>query len=98
MLPHEKELVQRLKNKPFALLGINSDGDSAKVKKIMEEQGITWRQSIQGSTDGPLAKQWNVSSWPTIYIIDSKGVIRHKNLRDKEMEDAVVKLLAEMGK
>ena len=25
MLPHEKELVERLKDKPFALLGINSD-------------------------------------------------------------------------
>jgi hypothetical protein len=98
MLPHEKELVQRLKDKPFALLGINSDGDATKVQQIMKEQGVTWRQSIQGSTQGPLAREWNVSSWPTIYIIDQKGIIRYKNLRDKAMEDAVVKLLAESSK
>ena len=95
MLPHEKELVARLKNQPFALLGLNSDGDAEKVRQIMKEQGITWRQAILGSTDAPLPTKWNVRGWPTIYILDKKGVIRYKNLRDKEMEHAVMKLLAE---
>ena len=95
MLPHEKELVERLKDKPFALLGMNSDGDAEKVKGILKEQGITWRQAILGSTNAPLPTKWNVTGWPTIYILDKKGVIRYKNLRDKAMEDAVMKLLAE---
>ena len=30
---------------------------------------------------------------PTIYILDHEGVIRHRDLRDKELEEAVVKLL-----
>lgn len=95
MLPHEKEMVKRLKNKPFALLGINSDGDRSVVQKILKEQGITWRQAIDGSTSGPLAQQFNVRGWPTIYILDKKGVIRYRDLRDQEMENAVMKLLAE---
>ncbi|TAJ18716.1 MAG: TlpA family protein disulfide reductase [Planctomycetota bacterium] len=96
MLPHEKSLVERLKDKPFALLGINSDGDAAKVRAILAEQGISWRQAIDGSTEGPLATRWNVRGWPTIYILDHKGVIRYRDLRDAEMEEAVMKLLAEM--
>jgi len=28
-------------------------------------------------------------------VIDAKGVIRHKGLRDQELEDAVVKLVHE---
>lgn len=96
MLPHEKSLVERLKDKPFALLGINSDGDAAKVKTILAEQGISWRQAIDGSTEGPLATRWNVRGWPTIYILDHKGVIRYRDLRDEDMEAAVMKLLGEM--
>jgi hypothetical protein len=102
MLPHERELVKLLQNEPFALLGINSDeaeeGETAAqtVKEILERNQITWRQSIQGSTGGPLAREWNVQSWPTIYVLDHKGVIRFKNVRDREMTDAVEKLLAEV--
>ena len=35
MIPHEKAMVDRLKDKPFALVGINSDGDRA-VSKTFE--------------------------------------------------------------
>ena len=96
MLPHEREMVVRLKDKPFALIGINSDGDRSVLQKILEKEKITWRQAVDGSTEGPIASAWNVQGWPTIYILDAKGVIRYKNLRDKPMEDAVVKLLEEM--
>lgn len=153
MIPHEKAMVDRLKPKPFALVGINSDGDRAvsktiegkdkeaaatlassveafveqvrqadpaflakaeaaapglaarirdadlaNLRKILEKNGITWKQAAQGSTSGPLPRRWNISSWPTIYVVDAKGVIRFKNLREQELEDAVVKLIAEVEK
>jgi hypothetical protein len=95
MLPHEKELVERLKDQPFALLGINSDGDAEQVKKILADRGITWRQAIDGSTDGPWATKWNVHGWPTIFVLDSKGVIRYRDVREKQMDEAIDTLLAE---
>ena len=97
MIPHEKEMVEKFKDRPFAFIGINSDGDRSVVQKILKENGITWRNAVDGSTSGPLATSWNVRGWPTIYIIDSKGVIRARNLRDKEMEDKVDELLKEIG-
>ena len=96
MLPHEKELVKRLKDQPFALIGINSDGPADKVKKILADNDITWRQAIDGSTSGPLATRWNVHGWPTIYVVDAKGVIRDRDVRDEAMEKSVMKLLAEI--
>ena len=98
MLPHEKELVERLKDEPFALLGINSDGTAEELKKILAEQEITWRQAVDESTDGPWATKWNVNGWPTIYVLDANGVIRHRDLRGKELEDAVLALIAEAKK
>lgn len=98
MIPHEKTLVERLKDKPFALLGINSDGDAEQVRKILKENGITWRNAVDGSTEGPLATRWNVSGWPTIYVLDAKGVIRFLGVREKSMDDAVDELIKEAAK
>jgi hypothetical protein len=37
-----------------------------------------------------------VSSYPTIYVIDHKGVIRFEGLRGERLDAAVDQLLAEM--
>lgn len=95
MIPHEKEMVERLKDQPFALIGINSDGDRESLQKILKDNGIGWRQAVDGGTDGPLATRWNVHGWPTIYVLDAQGVIRQRDLRDEALEDAVKQLLAE---
>jgi hypothetical protein len=115
MLPHEKGLVKLLEDKPFALLGINSDlpPDLDKqlttfdqklepVRKyvkgeVLDKNGITWRQAIDCGTDGPLATRWNISGWPTIFVIDAQGVIRYRDVRDEAMTKAVDTLLAEIS-
>jgi hypothetical protein len=96
MIAHEKALVERLKNEPFALVGINTDGDLEEFKKACKKQGITWRSSFQGSTGGPLCREWGVRSFPTIYVLDSKGVVRYINVREDAMDRAIDKLLSEM--
>jgi len=81
MYPHERSLVKRLKDKPFALLGINSDGDREDLKQTMKKEEITWPSWWDGgSTAGPIASAWNVEGWPTLYLVDHKGVIRFKHL------------------
>ena len=95
MLPHERSLVQRLATKPFALLGINSD-EPAKLPEILKKEAITWRNAVAGGTDGALPTAWNVSGWPTIYVVDAKGVIRFRDVREAEMDKAVDALLAEI--
>jgi hypothetical protein len=99
MYPHERSLVKRLEGKPFALLGINSDRDREQLKKeVLPKENITWRSFWNGgSTDGPISRAWNVHGWPTIYVLDAKGVIRYKNTREKALDEAVDTLLKEMG-
>jgi hypothetical protein len=85
--------VKRLEGKPFALLGVNSD-TKERVRRAVKKENITWRSWWDGgSTDGAIAKAWNVKGWPTIYVLDVKGVIRHRDLRDKELDDAIDTLL-----
>jgi len=98
MLPHEKALVQRMKDRPFALVGINSDGGAEKCREILKREGISWRNVVDGDTDGPIATAWNVSAWPTIYVLDAKGVIRYRGVREEAMDKAVETLLEEIEK
>ena len=98
MYPHERSLVKKMENKPFALLGINSD-PKERLKEVLKKENITWRSWWDGgSTNGPIAKAWNVSGWPTIYVLDHKGVIRFKGVRGEAMDQAVEQLLGEMEK
>ncbi len=98
MYPHERSLVKRLEGKPFALLGINSDRDREKLKDVLKKEEITWRSWWDGgSTSGPIASKWNVTGWPTIYVLDAKGVIRYRDVRDKKLDEAVDKLLQEIA-
>ena len=99
MYPHERSLVKRLKDQPFALIGVNSDADLDTLRKVRVEKELTWRSFWNGldGTSGPISTKWGVTGWPTIYVLDDKGVIRFKNVRGEKMDEAVNQLLAEMG-
>jgi peroxiredoxin len=97
MYPHERSLVKKMEGKPFVLVGVNSDQDRKALKPVLEKEQITWRSFWNGgSTGGPISTAWSVQGWPTLYVIDAKGVIRHKwvgspgaEVMDKAIEDLV---------
>lgn len=95
MIPHEKALVKRLENEPFALLGINTDKPSS-FRDQAAKQGVTWRNSLQGSTSGDLCQSWGIRRFPTLFVLDGKGVIRHVDVYYDALDRAVDSLLAEL--
>ena len=98
MYPHERSLVKRLVNKPFVLLGVNSDRDPRTLKPILYKEQITWRswQNQKGS-QGPISQVYRVRGWPTVYILDARGIIRHKFSGAGNLDKPVDALLREMG-
>src|SRR5438046_320259 len=100
MYPHERSLVKTLADKPFALIGVNSDRDKEQLKKDMEENQITWRSFWNGpeGTGGPISKAWSIQGWPTLFVIDHKGVLRHKYLGspgEKVLDEVIENLVKE---
>jgi len=97
MYPHERSLVKRLADQPFAIVGVNSDEDRSALKEVFKQESITWRSFWDGgNTSGPIATRWNVTSWPTIYVLDHEGRIRFKNVRGEELDRAVDALIKEL--
>ncbi len=97
MYPHERSLVKKMADKPFALIGVNSDRDPKALKEVLEKEEITWRSFWNGEkgTGGPISTEWEVHGWPTLVIIDHKGVIRHKWVGGNGKLDEVLDKLVE---
>ncbi len=97
MYPHERSLVKRLADKPFAIIGVNSDTDREALKQTLKDEQITWRSFWNGgSTSGPISTTWNVHGWPTIYVLDAEGKIRYRGVKGEQLDQAIDTLLAEM--
>jgi peroxiredoxin len=64
-----------MKDKPFALIGVNvNDRESKNLKDVMEKDNLPWRSFAHQDA---INDHWNPST-PSYYIIDAKGMIRHK--------------------
>lgn len=91
-VPHEKVLVERFQDRPFAIIGIANDEKLSDTKEAAEKTGMTWR-SIWDK-DHALVKSWCVAGYPTTYVIDHEGIIRHRQLRGKSLDEPLEKLIA----
>lgn len=93
MYPHERELITKHADQPFALLGVNGD-ERERAQRVIGDGTVTWRSWVDG-TDGEIAKQWQIASWPSIFVLDRRGVIRYRDVRGEELDQAIEHLLNE---
>ena len=65
------------------------------MRKVMAREGMTWPSCYDGAGDrGPIAKRYHVWGYPSIFLIDAKGVIRAR--KSFSFIEDVDKLLEEM--
>lgn len=102
-VPQERALIAKFQGEPVVLLGGNGDPDVKPAKRAAKRHKIMW-PSFWGhwrGADGsetPMQQLWNVTTWPTTYVIDAEGMIRYKYCWDTEFDEVervVRKLLAE---
>ncbi|MCC7015226.1 MAG: redoxin domain-containing protein [Planctomycetes bacterium] len=101
MIPHERSLVEKYKDQSFTILGVNTDTDKADYKRQAVEQKVTWRSAWTGGTSNAISRAFRVTGYPTVFLIDGKGVIRKKWVgapSAKQLETLIDELLAELPK
>ena len=92
MVPAERELLETMKGRPFALLGLCLDEDRAAARATAAKQAMTWPSWWKAS----LAPGWAHQPSPgQVIVLDARGVIRFKGLTGEPLRKAVESLLAE---
>jgi thiol-disulfide isomerase/thioredoxin len=97
MIPHQKEMVKHFEGKPFMLLSISVDEKKETLTKFLEKEVMPWTHWWAG-TENKSIKNYQVKSYPTIYVLDGKGVIRAKRLRGDELQKFVEQLIEDEAK
>ena len=71
--------MSRFPSESVVIVEMNSDplASLEKVRSKIESDGLDWIVVTEGS-DGPAAKQWRITAWPTYFVIDSEGQIRRR--------------------
>ena len=93
--PYHRFAMEQYKDDPVVFLGINSDADpetilASKARGEAPDYRTWWDGHSQPdaeitATKGPIATAWEVFGWPSIYVLDQEGVIRHINPRGGEL-------------
>jgi thiol-disulfide isomerase/thioredoxin len=100
MIPHERELVKGMKNKPFVLLSVSADNEQETLMKFFEKEPMPWEHWFDGKTQS-VTKALRIRAFPTMYLIDHTGVIRYKwvgSPGNEKIDHAVEELVKEAEK
>jgi S1-C subfamily serine protease/peroxiredoxin len=99
MYPHERRLVGKYADRPFVLLGVNIESKDT-LRQLVADKKVTWRCWSDGE-EGPIAKAWQVDSFPTLYLLDHEGVIRQilsGRPEERTLEKTIEEMVAKAGK
>jgi thiol-disulfide isomerase/thioredoxin len=90
--PTLRELQKKFKGRPLEVVTVMADREKATVQQAIDKGDITWRAVWDGER-GPIASKWNVQRFPTLYVIDQRGVIRSRDADEGGLAELVAELM-----
>jgi RNA polymerase sigma factor (sigma-70 family) len=93
-IPDELKLAEKMKGRPFTLLGVVTDGRADDARKVIESEKMTWPNVVVGGEK--VAERYHITGNPSYFVLDAAGVIRAKGyLLASDMDQLAEKLVAE---
>jgi hypothetical protein len=96
MYAYERSLVEKYRSRPFVLLGVNTDSDRDVARQAALRHAINWRSWWAAAADGDIPARWQVTAFPSLFLIDARGVVRQAHVEPgPALERAIESLLRE---
>jgi thiol-disulfide isomerase/thioredoxin len=94
-LPEVKETYAKYHSKGFEIVGISLDKDKDALQTFIKDENMSWPQYFDGlGWENKISQKYEISSIPTVWIVDKKGNLRDLNGR-QSLAAKLEKLLAE---
>jgi peroxiredoxin len=92
--PNVAAAYRMFKDKNFTILGVSLDNDKAKWQKAIAEDKLEWTQiSDLKGWESIAARDYNISSIPSNFLIDPSGKIIARDLRGPDLENILQEVL-----
>ena len=85
--------MKRHEQDAFALVAVNCHDNEDEFRKGCRKIEVQYASIFGGA---PIAEDWDVHGFPTIFVLDEEGKIRFKDVRGVALDEAVQELLDEM--
>lgn len=98
-IPHVESLYSQLHKKGFDVIGVSLDANPKALQTFLaQHKKMTWPQMYDVNNPGnlPIARAYGVTSIPTQFILDRKGILRYivVGYDPQQVTDDVKKLLS----
>lgn len=95
-MPNVKAIYEKHHGDGLEILGVSLDEDAAAWKTSIEENGLSWNHvsSLKG-WGCPVAKQFNVTGIPRMFILDPQGRIIAQDLRGEALSGKIDEIYGE---
>ena len=95
-LPSMNKLKFSMRDRPFAVIGINMAEKQAVIEDFLKKAKIDF--IILKDENGVVLKQWNVYAFPTSFVLDKNGKIRYAVAGAIHwMDDNVIKIIKQLS-
>lgn len=95
-IPNIRTIYQKNKENGFDIISISLDENKQKLADFLSKQPMPWNTVFSGNGwDDDIAKLYEISSIPSVYLLDKKGILRYFDVRGNDLKTAVEKLLME---
>lgn len=91
--PELKEIYSKYKNNDFEIIGIAIKDNTNSWKKAVAEEKLEWPQLQSKEGKESISKIYDINSIPQTILINKEGIVIAKNLRGKEIERTLKKLI-----
>jgi peroxiredoxin len=95
-MPFIKKYYNEFKEKNFMVIGVAEEAKMGKLKEYLQANAVDWPMvaNDQGKFD-ELAALYGVKNIPASFLIDKRGVLRHVNLAEDDLRNAILALTDE---
>jgi peroxiredoxin len=90
VLPLVNQFATEMQNKSVVVLGVNTDIPD-EARKAYQQYQVNFRNWSDGTTGGPITTLFNLRNFPTLYLLDEKGVILLKNTSMEAVKELLAK-------
>lgn len=96
-LPHIAEISRTYKDQNVLAISIDLKEDEETVRKFAKNNQMDWIVIID--RDGSVAKKYEVTAIPTLFLVDQNGVVRYAHVGFfKELKDELSRRISELLK